>query len=193
LEATGEYGEIAEAEDGLIAVQKCRNRKYSIVLLDIHMPNLGGVGALQKILTYSPDQKVIILSSISSASVSKSLIKNGAKGFINKDSSLTEVAEAARKVLAGEQYISPSLLAQIALDSINGVSNNFEKLTKRELEIALAIIEGEKLTKIAERLFISVKSVSTYKARVWQKLNIKSERELYDLAKEQGVIDPKNL
>lgn len=188
LSTTDLYKDIDEAEDGLQAVEKCRQYQYSIVLLDVQMPNLDGFGALKKILAHHPDQKILMLSSISATPVPKKMLSYGAKGFLNKESALEEVIEAVATVLKGGNFISPSIASQLAMDSISGKSSSFDQLTQREMEVAMALIDGEGISQIAERLFLSVKTVSTYKARIWNKLSVKSERELFDLAREQDLL-----
>ncbi len=181
---------VDEAEDGLQAVELAKQNNYDVILLDIQMPKLDGYGAMSRILQSKPQQKILMLSSVSSGPLPKLLLKNGAAGFLIKDSGLDEVIKAVNAVVNGRRFISSDIAAIFADELMDGTNHlSFESLSSREMQTVLALINGDSLKTIAERMNVASKTVSTYKRRIWSKLSIKSERELFDKAIECNVIN----
>lgn len=181
---------VDEAENGLEAVELTKKNDYDIVLLDIQMPELDGYGAMSRILQIKPDQKILMLSSVSTGPLPKLLLKNGASGFLIKDSGLSEVIFAINQVAAGKRFISTEIAANFADELMDGTNHSdFEQLSTREMQTVLALINGDSVKHIAEKMNVATKTISTYKRRIWSKLSIKSERELFDKAIECNVIN----
>ncbi len=188
LQAEDEIKLVDECEDGLQAVNRVRENSYDVILLDINMPVLDGCKALQRILAYKPGQKVVMLSSISKVALPKNLMENGACGFLNKESSLSEVMTAIRQVVSGKNFISSNIAVEFANSILT--DNAFDTLSKREMQTTLALANGQSISEIAQQMNVSSKTVSTYKKRIWEKLAVHSEREFFDLCLENGLIEP---
>ncbi len=161
-----------------------------VVLMDIHMPGMGGLEATQRLLQRYPGLRIIILTATSEGPMPRALLKAGASGYITKGCSITERTEAIRRVRAGEKYISSQVAQYLALSLLDGDSDSpFDALSSRELQFVVLISQGLATAQIAETMCVSPKTVSTYRMRVMQKLSLSGDAELVRLALEHGVAD----
>jgi two-component system, NarL family, invasion response regulator UvrY len=186
---------IGEVDSGEAACQFCRTTEPDIVLMDMNMPGIGGIEATKKILRFSPDIKVIILTMHAEDPFPSKVMKNGAQGFLTKTTSPEELINAIKHVNVGQRYISPEIAQQMALSQFNGVDSDkpFESLSERELQIMLMITKGEKVQDIADQLSLSSKTVNSYRYRMFEKLNISNDVELTHLAIRHGMLDMEKL
>ncbi len=179
---------ITEAGSGEEALALAAERHFDIVLMDITLPGINGVAAAESLLRSNPQTRIIIVTGLLDAGHIGKLLSCGVRGYITKGSSAEEMDKAIRQVIRGEQYLSPDVAQQVAMDLINGDSGNpFERLTARENEIVMLLLDGQRNRQIAEKLFISEKTVSTHRSRSFDKLQIKTTAELVRLAIRFGL------
>jgi len=180
----------AEAADGMEALVYVRNGECDVVLLDISMPGENGAYTLSEMKRSRPDLPVLILSGHSEQQFAVSLLRAGASGYLNKESAPEQLVQAIRSVVSGGKYLSPSLAQTLAGElstegeKLRGVDN----LSRREFQIFHAIASGKSVSQIADELALSVKTVSTYRARVLEKMRMSSNADLTYYAIKHDVI-----
>ena len=168
-----------EAKDGRQALARVREQSWDLVLLDISMPDRNGLEVLKEIKRESPDLPVLIFSMFSEDEYALTSLETGASGFLTKESAPDQIVEAIRRVAQGGKYVSANLAEKLLSQSLpQREPPMHELLSKREFEILLSISRGESLTRIGERLHLSVKTVSTYRARIVEKLGLRTNAEL---------------
>ena len=183
LEENPQIEEIFEASSGEEALQMAETQKFDLVLMDIKLPGISGLEASEKLLAMAPESRVIMVTGRLEGGHIRKLLNSGVRGYITKGSSADEMDKAMRRVMAGEQYLSPDVAQQVAIDMINGDENNpFDKLTARESEIITLLLRGHRNRLISTNLHISEKTVSTHRTRAFEKLNVKTTAELVRLA-----------
>lgn len=161
-----------------------------IILLDARMPGLGGIEATREILKDSPECKIVAMSSVSSGVIPSQMLRSGAKGFITKSISVEELLKAVRTVNAGDHYVTPSVATRLAVDPFGDEGGGlFDKLSRRELQIAQMLTDGKKVSQISTYLDLSPKTVYSYRYRIFEKLGIRSDVELTILAVKHGLAD----
>lgn len=172
------------------AIQQARALLPDIVLMDVHMPGIGGLGATKEIKRLLPKVKVIALSGLEDNLYPTKLLDAGASGYLTKGTNTTELLEALETVHKGGRYISPSIAQKMALSKFTPESagSPLDQLSDRELQVAQMIIDCKKSTEIAEHLNVSPKTVSTYRTRIFSKLSIDSDVELMHLAVRYNVL-----
>ncbi|NCT97683.1 MAG: response regulator transcription factor [Comamonadaceae bacterium] len=178
-----------EANNGREALELARGGEVDVLLMDISMPDHSGVDALQAIKARFPDLPVLILSGFPEAQYATTLLRYGASGYLNKECEPEEIVNAIRLVARGRRYISPSV-AELLADNAVGDSERLphELLSERELQVFLRLAKGETVGSMAESMFLSVKTVSTYRTRVLEKLKLASNSELTYYALKNGLI-----
>jgi two-component system, NarL family, invasion response regulator UvrY len=188
----GEHVDIrvtGEANNGKEALELARSGQIDVMLMDISMPDQSGVDALQAIKARFPDMPVLILSGFPEAHYATALLRQGASGYLNKECEPDEIVNAIRTVYRGRRYISPAvaeLLADTAAGSVDKLPH--DALSERELQVFLRLAKGETIGHMAESMFLSVKTVSTYRTRVLEKLKLSSNSELTYYALKNGLI-----
>lgn len=194
LQASQDIDVVGEASDGDIAVQKARELKPDVVVMDISMPTMSGVEATRQILKENPAIKVVILSRYDNLLYARSLLEAGASAYLPKKAVSTELASAIRAVQSGEVFLHPSIAKGVVQDYVRLVQSEqktepVEQLTDREREILRLIAEGCSSHQIAEKLFISVKTVLNYRNIMMNKLGFKNSAQLIKYAMKTGLID----
>ena len=190
ISATHDITVADEARDGLDAVEKVRKNHYDVVLLDISMPGVDGLEALGEMQRLKPDLPVLILSIYPEEQFAVRAIKTGASGYLTKQSAPDELITAIRRVYRGGKYIGAILAEKMASDLARGDERPpHEKLSDREYEVMRMIVKGKSTKEMAEALLLSPKTISTYRRRVFQKMNIKSNVELARYAFEHKLIE----
>jgi DNA-binding NarL/FixJ family response regulator len=173
LEITG------EAATGLEAVALVQTGDWSLVLLDIALPDLSGIEVLKRIKRLRPDLPVLIFSMFSEDEFAMPSLEAGASGYLNKDSPPNQILTAIRTAVTGSRYVSPTLAEKLLAGvAPTGRKMAHEALSRREAEVLLMLSKGTSLTKIGEMLQVSVKTVSTYRTRIVEKLGLQSNAEL---------------
>ena len=180
-----------EANNGTEALELARSGTVDVLLMDISMPGQSGVDALTAIKARFPDLPVLILSGFPELHYATPLLRQGASGYLNKECDPEEIVTAIRTVARGRKYISPAvaeLLADNAASGEHGDRPRHELLSERELQVFLRLAKGETICHMAEGMFLSVKTVSTYRTRVLEKLKLASNSDLTYYALKNGLI-----
>jgi DNA-binding NarL/FixJ family response regulator len=179
---------IGESANGIEALRKLRGGKVDVVLLDISMPEKNGFDTLKQIMDGNSGAKVLILSMYPEDQYAVRLMKAGASGYMTKDTAPEQLVDAIRKVVAGKKHISPSL-AELLLQECGTDSGkpSHELLSDREYQVLRLLGSGKKVSDIAETLSLSVKTVSTYRAHILEKMKLKNNAELTFYVMENGL------
>lgn len=182
---------IGEACSGEDAVAFVREHETDIVLMDIRMPGIGGLEATNRIKRYSPDIRVIAVTAYDDTPFANRLLQAGACGYLTKGAAADEMVLAIQRVFSGQKYISPEIAQRMALRPFQqGQDSPFEKLSDRELQIAMMIVGCQKVNDIGEKLFLSPKTVNSYRYRIFEKLGIDGDVALTHMALQYGLADP---
>ena len=182
IEVTGEAGCASDA------IEAVRAQRYDVALVDIALPGKNGLDLLKTLQVSHPELAVLILSTYAEDIYAMRALKLGAAGYLTKDSSASSIIEAVRKASKGGKYVSPSLAERFA-SAIGGKPGaSHEVLSDRELEVLKLLARGESLVNIGERLHLSPKTVTTYRARILEKLGMASNAELTRYALENGLL-----
>jgi DNA-binding NarL/FixJ family response regulator len=177
-----------EARNGREALDLARGGEVDVLLLDISMPDQGGVDALAAIKARFPELPVLILSGFPEAQYATALLRQGASGYLNKDCDPNDIATAIRTVALGRRYITPAV-AEMLADGLSGEDRPpHESLSERELQVFLRLAQGQTVGQMAESMFLSVKTVSTYRTRVLEKLKLQTNSDLTYYALKNGLI-----
>jgi two-component system, NarL family, invasion response regulator UvrY len=179
-----------EAKDGHMVLNKFMDHQYDLVLMDIAMPKMNGLDCLKQIRKEYPKTPVLIISMYPEEQYAVRALKAGASGYLTKQSAADELLLAIKKVLAGKKYVSASLAENLAwqLDTDSNAPPH-EKLSDREFQVLQLIASGKTATQIADELFLSVKTISTYRARILEKMNLKNNAELTHYAIKNELVD----
>ena len=170
---------IEEAGSGAEALALALERPWDLVLLDLWLPDLDGLEVLRRIKRGKPELPILIFSMHAEDDYAMSAIEAGAAGFVPKDSAPEEIVDAIRRAGRGGKYLSPKLTERLLSGSAgNGKRLPHESLSARETEVMRLLSRGSALTQIAERLHLSPKTITTYRARVLEKLGVESNAEL---------------
>jgi len=178
-----------EAEDSEQVLQKIEEKPCDFVILDLSMPGRGGLDALREIRRRKPDLPVLVLSMYPEEQFAVRAIRAGANGYLSKDCDPNEVVHAIRKVASGKKYVSSSLAEILAesLDSNPGQAPH-ENLSDREFQVLCKIGAGRTVSQIALEMALSVKTVSTYRSRLLEKMNMSNSAELARYAIMKGLV-----
>ena len=178
-----------EAANGIEALELARKGEVDVLVMDLSMPDQSGVDALSAIKARFPDLAVLILSGFPESHYATTLLRQGASGYLNKECDPEEIATAIRTVARGRRYITAAV-AEMLADGAAGVGDKLphEALSERELQVFLRLAKGETIGHMAEAMFLSVKTVSTYRTRVLEKLNLKTNSDLTYYALKNGLI-----
>ena len=189
LSDIGDFRVTGEASNGREALELARQGEADVILMDISMPGQSGVDALVDIKARFPALPVLMISSFAESSYATTLLRQGAAGYLNKDSDPEEVVKAIRTVAQGRRYISAAL-AEVLADGVANLGDRpaHELLSDRELQVFLRLASGETISRMADGMFLSAKTVSTYRTRVLAKLQLSSNSDLTYYAVKHGLI-----
>jgi len=205
-------GDIVEAADAEAALAAVRHSAFKLILMDISLPGLSGIECSLRILDIDPSARIIILTGMPEPTHANRLLKAGVAGYLTKGCSTEEMHAAMSKVLAGGRYISHVIASELVQDATRGASTQyrgkssgnfavddpadsvraasdspFERLSRRELEVVMQLLDGKRNSQIAELLFISEKTVSTHRRSACDKLGIDTIAGLARLAMAHGL------
>jgi two-component system, NarL family, invasion response regulator UvrY len=181
---------LEEAVNGDETLDKIEKNEYNLVILDISMPGKSGLDILQELKDKKEKTNILILSIHPQEQYAIRALKSGASGYICKDSVYEELAIAIKTILAGKRYISPALAEKIVFDTKDGLNKPpHEKLSEREFQIMCKLAKGKSVKEIAGELFISDKTVSTYRMRLLEKMSMKNNAELINYAIKNNLIE----
>ncbi len=179
LKTSGVIMNIVEAGNGNEALKKFIKGKYDLVILDISLPDISGLELLKQFRRTDDKARILILSMHPEEHFALRSIKSGAYGYLTKDASVEEILKSVNRILSGKKYISEKIAEQIALKiDFERMPMLHELLSDREFEIMLYIAKGTSLNDISQKLFISDKTVGTYRSRIMDKMNMQRNAEL---------------
>ena len=181
---------VAEAENGETALAMVKLHQPDVVLLDMKMPGIDGWEVTRRLKKSSPQVKVIAVTALCTEPLPSRVLQLGAMGYLTKESGPEEMAAAIRKVVSGEKYLSAEIAQKMAISSLQSPQENpFDQLSEREMQVMLMITSGMTVQDIADRLYLSGKTINGYRYRMFEKLVIKNDVELTYLAMKHRVIE----
>ena len=190
LAAAGDLTVIAEAQNGSEVMQRVREQEFDVLLLDLSMPGKSGIELIKQVRNEKPKLRILVLSMHEEAQYAVRALKAGAAGYLTKDSASDLLIAAIRKVAAGGAYITAAVAEQFALGAMAASSGPLHAaLSDREYQVFEMLVAGKSITDIADRLNLSVKTVSTHKARILQKMNMTNPAELIRYAINHHLVD----
>lgn len=178
---------VGEACSGEEAISLVRELNPDVVLMDLNMPGIGGLEATKKIKHLSPQVRIIIVTMVDDTMFPQRLLKAGASGYLTKGAKTEEIMRAIRDVMVNKRYVSPDLALRMAT-AVDDNKSPFAGLSERELQVLMMLMEGQRVSEISNSLFLSPKTISTYRARLHEKVGVKTDIELTRLAIEHGII-----
>ncbi|CAH0351465.1 MULTISPECIES: response regulator [unclassified Aquabacterium] len=178
-----------EASTGREALELVRAGDVDVLVMDLSMPDQSGVDALAAIRARAPDLPVLILSGFPEEHYALTLLRQGASGYLNKECDPEEIVKAIRTVFRGRKYITAGV-AEMLADGLGGDPEKslHEQLSEREFQVFLRLAKGETIGHMADSMSLSVKTVSTYRSRVMEKMNLASNSDLTYYALKNGLI-----
>jgi two-component system invasion response regulator UvrY len=189
LEADRSIHEIGEAATGRDTLEQLRVGNWNLLLLDINMPDRSGLDVLRQVRSTHPETRVLVLSGFPERQYALNVLRAGASGFLSKESAPEELLKAVRTVMSGRRYVSGPLAEQLVSDLDGDAQAPLHaKLSEREFQVLCKLAAGRAVSEIAGELFISVKTVSTYRARVLEKMNFKTNADLTAYALHNELI-----
>jgi len=189
LESDADIKVTAEAESGEQAIQRYVEFKPNVVVMDITMPGIGGLEAIERILAKDGAAKILVLSAHEDSVHPKRVLNAGAMGYLTKRSAAEELIKAIRTVAAGKKYLEASVAQQMAIQQLSGDQNPVDVLSPREFEVFMALAKGKTTNEIAETLFLSPRTVGTHLYNIKQKLNANNSAEIALIAMRSGLLD----
>lgn len=179
-----------EASNGYEVLEKIKQNHYDVLLLDISMPGKSGLDILKELRAEKPKLPVLVLSMYPEEQYAVRVLRAGASGYLTKESAPDELVVAMRKVAQGKKYVSPSLAEKLAVDlEVDATKPAHETLSDREYQVMCMIASGETVGEIAEKLSLSAKTISTYRARILEKMSMKNNAELTHYAIQNKLVD----
>ena len=189
LESDADIKVVAEADSGEQAIQRFVEFKPHVVVMDITMPGIGGLEAIERILAKDNSAKILVLSAHEDSVHPKRVLNAGAMGYLTKRSAAEEMIKAIRVVAAGKKYLEASVAQQMAIQQLSGEQNPVDVLSPREFEVFMALAKGKTTNEIAETLFLSPRTVGTHLYNIKQKLNANNSAEIALIAMRSGLLD----
>jgi len=190
LEAAGDFEIVGDAPDAPGAIQLARKVDFDVAVLDISMPGLSGIDLVKQMRAERPRARILMLSMHEQHEYAVRAIRAGASGYLTKDSASRELATALRKIAAGGAYITAEVAEQLALGAMpDANAAPHSVLSDREFQVLRSLVSGKTVSEIAQSLNLSIKTVSTHKARLMQKINVENNSELFRYAMRHGLIE----
>lgn len=190
IEAEADIKVIGEAESGEVAVKLSQELKPDIIVMDITMPGIGGLEAIDRIMAKDKNTKILVLSAHEDSVHPKRVLNAGAMGYLTKRSAAEELIKAIKSIHQGKRYLEPNIAQQMAITQLSGETNPVEILSDREFEVFMALAKGKSTNEIADTLCLSPRTVGTHLYNIKQKLNANNSAEIALVAIRCGLIDP---
>jgi len=190
IEAEADIKVIGEAECGEVAVKLFQELKPDIIIMDITMPGIGGLEAIDRIMAKDKNTKILVLSAHEDSVHPKRVLNAGAMGYLTKRSAAEELIKAIKSIHQGKRYLEPNIAQQMAITQLSGETNPVEILSDREFEVFMALAKGKSTNEIADTLCLSPRTVGTHLYNIKQKLNANNSAEIALIAIRCGLIDP---
>jgi two-component system invasion response regulator UvrY len=190
LQQNGRFASIAEASSGSQTLDMLRGARFDLLILDINMPDRGGLDILKHVRASYPETRVLVLSAYPERQYAVNVLKAGASGYLSKESAPDELMKAVNQVMAGKRYVSSSLAELL----VSELDTDHDKplhagLSEREFQIFCKLASGQSVSEIANELSLSVKTVSTYRTRVLEKMSFKSNADITSYALRNGLMN----
>jgi two-component system invasion response regulator UvrY len=189
LETDADIKVVCEAESGEQAIQRYMEFKPHVVVMDITMPGIGGLEAIERILAKDSAAKILVLSAHEDSVHPKRVLNAGAMGYLTKRSAAEEMIKAIRVVASGKKYLEAGVAQQMAIQQLSGDQNPVDVLSPREFEVFMALAKGKTTNEIAETLFLSPRTVGTHLYNIKQKLNANNSAEIALIAMRSGLLE----
>jgi two-component system invasion response regulator UvrY len=184
LEGEGVIEVVGECASGEEALEYCRSHPLpNVILMDLHMPGIGGIEAARRLLQEHPNARILILTGQTEGPLPRHLMDSGVYGYITKNSKLDEIQRAISEVHHGRRYLSQDEAQRLALDRQSPINS----LSPREMEMLLKIADGATNREIQKQMGVSPKTISTYRTRLMEKLDVKTDVELARVAQQHGL------
>jgi len=191
LESTGDITVVGEAIDGFETLVQARRDDCDLLLMDMSMPGKSGVELIRQVKEVAPKLPILVLTMHEEEQYAVRAIRAGARGYLTKECAGTQLLNAIQKVAAGRPYISTAVAEQLAIDVMPATANlPHKQLSNREYEVFTMMVHGRSITDIADMLHLSVKTISTHKTRILQKMSLNSLAELVQYAVAHRVLAP---
>ena len=190
IEAEDDITVIGEAESGEVAIKLFQELKPDIIVMDITMPGIGGIEAIDRIMAKDKNTKILVLSAHEDSVHPKRVLNAGAMGYLTKRSAAEELIKALKSIHQGKRYLEPSIAQQMAITQLSGETNPVEILSDREFEVFIALAKGKSTNEIADTLCLSPRTVGTHLYNIKQKLNANNSAEIALIAIRCGLINP---
>ena len=190
LETATDIKVIAEAENGEQAIKLYVEHQPNVVVMDITMPGIGGLEAIERIMAKDSAARILVLSAHEDSVHPKRVLNAGAMGYLTKRSAAEELIKAIRTVAGGKMYLEANIAQQMAIQQLSGQQNPVDVLSDREFEVFMALAKGKTTNDIADTLCLSPRTVGTHLYNIKQKLNASNSAEIALIAMRSGLIDP---
>jgi two-component system, NarL family, invasion response regulator UvrY len=190
LETSSDIKVVAEAENGETAIKSYMEHKPHVVVMDITMPGMGGLEAIERILAKDSNAKILVLSAHEDSVHPKRVLNAGAMGYLTKRSAAEEMIKAIHMVASGKKYIEAGVAQQMAIQQLSGDQSPVDVLSEREFEVFMSLAKGKTTNEIAESLFLSPRTVGTHLYNIKQKLNANNSAEIALIAMRSGLLEP---
>jgi len=190
LEGSPDIKVVAEAESGEDACRKFPEVRPDVVVMDISMPGIGGLEAIDRILAREPAARILVLSAHEDAMHARRVLKAGAAGYLTKRSAAEALMQAIRHVQQGKTFLEPEIAQQMAVQQVNGERNPLDMLSEKEFKVFLALAKGQSVAEIADVMSLSPRTIGTHLYNIKQKLGASNSAELAIIAIRAGLIEP---
>jgi DNA-binding NarL/FixJ family response regulator len=185
-----EVKQIDEASDGKEALTKMIRNHYDLAILDISMPEITGLDLLQQLKLHNIQTRILMLSFHPQEQYAVRAFKLGASGYLSKDSAFDELAMAIRKIAAGGKYVSAAFAEKLLFNEVSSTNQQLhESLSEREFQVMIMLAKGKSVAEIAAEIFISDKTVATYRSRIMEKMQMKKNAEVTIYALRNKLIE----
>lgn len=190
LQGASDIDVIGEASSGEEAVRKFMELAPDVLVMDISMPGIGGLEAIDRVLAKNPQQKILVLSAHEDVMHARRVLKAGASGYLTKRSAAEVLIEAIHAVFKGSVFLEPQIAQAMAVEQISGTRNPVEALSEKEFKVFIELAKGRSVQDIAEVMSLSPRTIGTHLYNIKQKLNAANSAELAIIAIRAGLLEP---
>lgn len=189
LEGAQEISVVAEADSGEEAVRTFQAHNPDVLVMDISMPGIGGLEAIDRILAKEPNQKILVLSGHEDVMHARRVLKAGAIGYLTKRSAADALIDAVKTVHRGKTYLEPQIAQELAVEQVSGNKDPVDSLSEKEFKVFISLAKGQSVQDIANVMCLSPRTVGTHLYNIKQKLGASNSAELAIIAMRSGLID----
>lgn len=189
LEGAQEISVVAEAESGEEAVRTFQAHNPDVLVMDISMPGIGGLEAIDRILAKVADQKILVLSGHEDVMHARRVLKAGAVGYLTKRSAADALIDAVKTVYRGKTYLEPQIAQELAVEQVSGNKDPVDSLSEKEFKVFISLAKGQSVQDIAEVMCLSPRTIGTHLYNIKQKLGASNSAELAIIAMRSGLMD----